>query len=151
MKVPPLFFWHFFVSCINSCHTHVDIRTNKKGAGTFACICVHMLLTGSSTRGRMNTVGAIKVHWTAHHSLFMLHQLPVLILIPQQTQTHVHTQRARICIAWLSPVSSEAVFNELEARCLPLTAAYEWLINQTALVFPTTHPRSLPLPKPALR
>ncbi len=79
-----------------------------------------------------------------------LRWLPVpLILVPKHAHVHkcAHMQRVRIYIVWLSLVSGEAVFNELEARCLPLTVAWEWLINQTALLscLPTS-----PYPPPFL-
>lgn len=53
------------------------------------------------------------------------------------TRSHTQRERGRIYIARLSVVSGEAVFNELEAECLPLTTALEWLINQTALLSST--------------
>lgn len=36
------------------------------------------------------------------------------------------------------PGYTESVFNELETGCVPFTAAYEWLINQTALLSSAT-------------
>lgn len=47
---------------------------------------------------------------------------------------NTHERCVQIYIARLSLVFSKALFNELEAECLPLTADCEWLINQTALL-----------------
>lgn len=53
------------------------------------------------------------------------------------TNTHTHTE-GEYLHSPTPPGYTVVVFNELEAGCFPLTAAYEWLINQTALLSPTT-------------
>ena len=76
---------------------------------------------------------------------FITPTLVPLILTRERALAQNHAQRISIYIARLSLLGTTAVFNELEAGYLPLTAGCEWLINQTALLSRPSSPHLLSL------